>query len=155
MALGASALAAMALGAPWVVRAAASSGAAASGGAGTSTPEPLSALPATPYMGWNTYYGVGGVFNERTILSVAHALIDRGLARAGYRIVWLDFGWASGARDSRGEIIVNRHQWPHGLAWLTHWLHARGLLAGIYTDAGFAGCEDKGVGSLDHDQEDV
>jgi alpha-galactosidase len=106
-------------------------------------------------MGWNTYYGVGGVFNERTILSVAHALIDRGLARAGYRIVWLDFGWASGARDSRGEIIVNRHQWPHGLAWLTHWLHARGLLVGIYTDAGFAGCEDKGVGSLDHDQEDV
>jgi alpha-galactosidase len=106
-------------------------------------------------MGWNTYYGVGGVFGERTILSVARTLIDRGLVRAGYRIVWLDFGWASGARDQRGEIVVDRRQWPHGLAWLTHWLHARGLLAGIYTDAGYAGCEDRGVGSLDHEQKDA
>jgi alpha-galactosidase len=106
-------------------------------------------------MGWNTYYGVGGVFNERTILAVAHALIERGLARAGYRIVWLDFGWASGARNRHGEIIVSRRQWPHGLAWLTHWLHAHALRAGIYTDAGFAGCEDKGVGSLNHEQQDV
>jgi alpha-galactosidase len=148
MALGGSILAAVALGVPAVVAA------AADGGAPTSVP-PLSAPPATPYMGWNTYYGVGGVFDEHTILSVAHALIDRGLARAGYRIVWLDFGWASGARNRHGELIVSRRQWPHGMRWLTRWLHAHGLLAGIYTDAGFAGCEDKGVGSLDHDQEDA
>jgi hypothetical protein len=91
---------------------------------------PASLLTAVPYMGWNTYYGVGGVFDERTIISVANALIDRGLAQAGYRIVWLDFGWASGERDSRGELIVNPQQWPHGLKWLTGWLHRRGLFAG-------------------------
>ena len=56
---------------------------------------------AVPYMGWNTYYGVGGIFDQRTILSVATSLLDRGLARAGYRIVWLDFGWASGKRGRR------------------------------------------------------
>ncbi len=112
-------------------------------------------LAATPYMGWNTYYGVGGVFDERTILSVAGALIDRGLANAGYRIVWLDFGWASGKRDSSGELIVDPQQWPHGLAWLTGWLHARGLLAGIYTDAGASGCSGQGVGSLGHYQQDA
>jgi alpha-galactosidase len=106
-------------------------------------------------MGWNTYYGVGGVFDERTIVSVADALIDRGLARAGYRIVWLDFGWAGGARDARGELIVSRTQWPHGLRWLTDYLHARGLLAGIYTDAGSSGCYGQGVGSLGHHQEDA
>ena len=110
---------------------------------------------AVPYMGWNTYYGVGGVFDERTITSVAQALIDRGLARAGYRIVWLDFGWADGKRDARGNLIVSRRQWPHGLPWLTAWLHQRGLLAGIYTDAGSSGCSKQGVGSLGHYQRDA
>src|ERR1035441_7551165 len=114
----------------------------------------LNSVLATPYMGWNTYYGVGGVFDEQKIISVARALLDRGLAHAGYRIVWLDFGWASGQRDSHGELIVDRQQWPHGLAWLTAWLHARGLLAGIYTDAGTSGCNGEGVGSLGHYQQD-
>jgi alpha-galactosidase len=117
-----------------------------------SSPRPLAAVP---YMGWNTYYGVGGVFDEAEILSVAQALIDRGLARAGYRIVWLDFGWASGQRDSDGNLVVDPHQWPHGLRWLTTWLHSRALLAGIYTDAGSSGCSGRGVGSLGHYQRDA
>lgn len=112
-------------------------------------------LAATPYMGWNTYYGVGGVFNQQTIISVAQSLIDSGLARAGYRIVWLDFGWASGQRDANGNLIVNSNQWPNGLPWLTAWLHAHGLLAGIYTDAGASGCYGQGVGSLGHYQQDA
>jgi alpha-galactosidase len=124
--------------------------AGASGGVGV--PE---VLAATPYMGWNTYYGVGGVFDQHTILSVAHTLIDRGLARAGYRIVWLDFGWASGKRNRSGKLIVNRRQWPNGLSRLTGWLHAHGLLAGIYTDAGASGCYDRGVGSLGHYKQDA
>jgi alpha-galactosidase len=106
-------------------------------------------------MGWNTYYGVGGIFDEHTIISVARSLLDRGLAGAGYRIVWLDFGWASGKRDRRGELVVDPHQWPHGLRWLTEWLHRHGLLAGIYTDAGKSGCHDQGAGSLGHYQQDA
>jgi Alpha galactosidase C-terminal beta sandwich domain len=49
----------------------------------------FSAVPAsatlapTPYMGWNTYYGVGGIYNEQTIVSVANSLGSRGLAQAG------------------------------------------------------------------------
>ena len=112
-------------------------------------------LAATPYMGWNTYYGVGGVFDERTILSVANSLIDRGLTQAGYRLVWLDFGWASGRRDSRGELVIDPQQWPHGLTWLTAWLHHHGLLAGIYTDAGNRGCDGQGVGSRGHYRQDA
>jgi alpha-galactosidase len=112
-------------------------------------------LAAVPYMGWNTYYGVGGIFDEPTIISVARALLDRGLARAGYRIVWLDFGWASGQRDASGRLIVDPRQWPHGLSWLTSWLHRRHLLAGIYTDAGSSGCRGQGVGSLGHYQQDA
>ncbi len=112
-------------------------------------------LSAVPYMGWNTYYGVGGIFDEGTILSVAQTLLDRGLARAGYRIVWLDFGWASGERGAQGQLIVDPHQWPHGLRWLTDWLHRRHLLAGIYTDAGRSGCHGQGAGSFGHYQQDA
>jgi alpha-galactosidase len=112
-------------------------------------------LAPVPYMGWNTYYGVGGVFNEQTITSVAGTMVSDGLARAGYRIVWLDFGWASGARDRHGNLIVSRTQWPHGLSWLTSWLHQRHLLAGIYTDAGRSGCSGEGVGSYGHYQQDA
>ena len=106
-------------------------------------------------MGWNTYYGVGGVFDEQTIVSVAEALLARGLASAGYRIVWLDYGWASGARDAGGDLTIDPGQWPHGLRWLTDELHARGLLAGIYTDAGASGCDGQGVGSLRHYSQDA
>jgi hypothetical protein len=108
-----------------------------------------------PYMGWNTYYGVGGNFNEATIKSVANSLISRGLAQAGYKIVWLDFGWATGARDGNGNLIVDPTQWPDGMSGLTSWLHAQGLYAGIYTDAGTSGCSGQGVGSYGHYQQDV
>src|SRR5450631_323077 len=80
-------------------------------------------LAPTPYMGWNTYYGVGGHFEETTIKSVANTLISSGLAQAGYRIVWLDFGWATGARDSSGQLIVDSTQWPDRMTGLTAWLH--------------------------------
>jgi alpha-galactosidase len=125
----------------------------ASGGSGGGASPSL--LAQTPYMGWNTYYGVGGRFNQRAIVSVAESLIKRGLGRAGYRIVWLDFGWASGRRDRDGTLIVSRRQWPKGLPWLTGWLHAHGLLAGIYTDAGKSGCFNQGVGSLGHYRQDA
>jgi alpha-galactosidase len=129
-------------------------GSATSAGA-TSASAGTSALARTPYMGWNTYYGVGGIYNEGTILSVAKSLIKSGLAKAGYRIVWLDYGWASGARTSTGQIVLNPGQWPHGMAWLTAWLHAHGLLAGIYTDAGRSGCFGDGLGSYGHYQQDA
>ena len=114
----------------------------------------LATVPV-PYMGWNTYYGVGGTFNEATIKSVAESLISSGLAQAGYKIVWLDFGWATGARDSNGNLIVDSTQWPDGMSGLTSWLHAQGLEAGIYTDAGMSGCSGQGVGSYGHYQQDV
>jgi alpha-galactosidase len=109
----------------------------------------------TPYMGWNTYYGVGGNFNGSTIKSVASSLVSSGLAKAGYKIVWLDFGWASGQRDSAGNLIVDSTQWPDGMKGMTDWLHAQGLQAGIYTDAGTSGCYGQGVGSHGHYQQDA
>jgi alpha-galactosidase len=64
-------------------------------------------------------------------------------------------GWWHGTRDASGQITVSRSQWPHGLAWLTHTLHAVGLRVGIYTDAGRDGCGGAGQGSLGHYQQDA
>ncbi len=112
-------------------------------------------LAATPYMGWDTYFALGGNYSEATILQEASEMISRGLEQHGYRYVWLDVGWWHGMRNAAGEITVNPTQWPHGMAWLTRTLHAAGFLVGIYTDAGPNGCGGAGQGSYGHYQQDV
>ena len=101
-------------------------------------------LSPTPYMGWDTYFAFGARYSEATVLQQASALLTSGLARRGYRYVWLDVGWWRGARDAAGRIQVSGRQWPHGLAWLARTLHAVGLRAGLYTDAGSDGCGGAG-----------
>ncbi|ONI72084.1 alpha-galactosidase [Kribbella sp. ALI-6-A] len=104
---------------------------------------PAAAAPAapvlspTPYQGWNTYFGLGGDFTEDTIKSVADTLVSRGLAKAGYDIVWLDGGWqADQSRSPEGDLVANPAKFPSGLRSLVDYIHGKGLKAGIYTDAG-------------------
>jgi alpha-galactosidase len=112
-------------------------------------------LTPTPYMGWDTYFAFGPRYSESTVLTQASALLSDGLARRGYRYVWLDVGWWQGKRDSHGEIVVDRGQWPHGMAWLAHTLHSAGLRVGLYTDAGIEGCGGKHDGSYGHYRQDA
>jgi alpha-galactosidase len=114
-----------------------------------------SVLAATPYMGWDTYFALGGNYSESTILTQASQMVALGLERRGYRYVWLDVGWWHGTRNAAGQITVSPRQWPHGLAWLTRTLHAAGFLVGLYTDAGPNGCGGAGQGSYGHYQQDV
>jgi Alpha galactosidase A/Alpha galactosidase C-terminal beta sandwich domain len=112
-------------------------------------------LVATPYMGWDTYFALGGNYSEATVLQQASQLISLGLRQRGYRYVWLDVGWWHGTRAANGQITVSPKQWPHGFAWLTRTLHAAGFLVGLYTDAGPNGCGGAGQGSYGHYQQDV
>jgi alpha-galactosidase len=80
-------------------------------------------------------------------------VVRRDLKAAGYRYVWIDGGWWSGARDASGDIALSRRQWPHGMRWLTSYIHSKGLLTGIYTDAGPWGCANGG--SYGHYRADV
>lgn len=112
------------------------------------TPAPATAAPApatapqevlspTPYQGWNTYFGLGGDFSEQSVREVADAMVDRGLAKAGYDIVWLDGGWQDPQpRTAAGDLQADRTRFPGGLQPLVDYIHAKGLKAGIYTDAG-------------------
>jgi alpha-galactosidase len=113
-------------------------------------------LSPTPYMGWNTYYGLGGDFTEDTIKSVADSLVSRGLAKAGYDIVWLDGGWqADQSRSAAGDLVPNPAKFPNGLKPLVDYIHSKGLKAGIYTDAGPYIPGRCGLGSGGHYQRDA
>ncbi|MFE9628346.1 NPCBM/NEW2 domain-containing protein [Streptomyces sp. NPDC006527] len=94
-------------------------------------------LSPTPYMGWNTYYALGGDPTAAEIKSTADFLISSGLRDAGYQYVWIDGNWAAPTpRSSAGDLVPNPDQFPNGLKPLVDYIHAKGLKAGIYTDAG-------------------
>ncbi len=105
----------------------------------------LAPLPTpTPYMGVDTWYAFGPDIDQAAVVDLTDAVVSSGLREAGYRYVWLDAGWWDGTRDGEGRIMLDRGQWPAGLRWLTSYIHSRGLLAGIYTDAGRVGCDNGG-----------
>jgi len=124
-----------------------------------SAPLPVRALDnglaRTPYQGWNTFYGLGDTFNQATIQSVADAIVSRGLRAAGYRYVWIDGGWWTGTRDAAANITVDAGRWPGGMKAVADYIHSKGLLAGIYTDAGTDGCGGPAQGSYGHYQQDA
>jgi alpha-galactosidase len=118
-------------------------------------PSAINDLARTPYLGWNTYYGLGSTYDYDAIKSVTDSLVSRGLKGAGYQYVWLDGGWWSGTRDDQGNITVDAKQWPSGMKAVADYIHSRGLKAGIYTDAGKDGCGGATQGSYGHYQQDV
>ncbi|MGP4084562.1 glycoside hydrolase family 27 protein [Streptomyces sp. KR55] len=115
-----------------------------------------SGLAPTPYMGWNTYYGLGAP-TEKEVRAVADKLVSSGLRDSGYDIVWLDGGWqADNPRDAQGRLAAHPDRFPSGIPALVSYLHRRGLKAGIYTDAGtYDGGKMCGLGSRGHYLEDA
>ena len=114
-----------------------------------------SGLAATPYMGWNSYYGLGAP-TETAVQGVADFLVSSGLRDAGYKYVWLDGGWqADTPRNAAGALVANATRFPSGIASLASYVHARGLKLGIYTDAGAYDAANCGLGSGGHYTEDA
>ncbi|MFI1393629.1 glycoside hydrolase family 27 protein [Streptomyces sp. NPDC020681] len=115
-----------------------------------------SGLAPTPYMGWNTYYGLGTP-TETQVKSVADHLVSSGLRDSGYDIVWLDGGWqADTPRDVQGRLAAHPGRFPSGIPALVSYLHQLGLRAGIYTDAGtYDGGKSCGLGSRGHYEQDA
>ncbi|MFJ4467104.1 NPCBM/NEW2 domain-containing protein [Streptomyces sp. NPDC089424] len=109
----------------------------AAGSAVGTAPAPEQVLSPTPYMGWNTYYALGGDPTDAEVRSIADFLVTSGLRDAGYEYVWIDGNWAAPTpRSSAGDLVPNPDQFPNGLKPLVDYIHAKGLKAGIYTDAG-------------------
>ncbi|HEX4220951.1 MAG TPA: hypothetical protein VHZ97_01170, partial [Pseudonocardiaceae bacterium] len=114
-----------------------------------------SGLDPTPYMGWNTYYGLGAP-TESQVKSVAQFLVSSGMAKAGYDIVWLDGGWqGTPPRNAAGNLQADPTKFPDGIPDVVDYVHNLGLKIGIYTDAGTYDPAHCGLGSGGHYQQDA
>ena len=116
------------------------------------------ALAATPPLGLDDWNAVGctDAFDEAWVRAQADALVRTGLRDVGYRYVNLDDCWAAPRRDAAGRLVPDPVRFPHGIAALAGYLHARGLRLGIYTSAGTLTCDARGFpGSLGHETADA
>ncbi len=116
----------------------------------------------TPIMGWASWNAYRTMISEDIILSQADKLVELGLADLGYTFVNVDDGWQNG-RGEDGLVNVNTERFPSGMADLAEKIHAMGLQAGIYTDAGASTCGLEGdneynnhnVGLLGYEESDL
>ncbi|MBT2450602.1 alpha-galactosidase [Streptomyces sp. ISL-43] len=98
-------------------------------------------LALTPPMGWNNWAHYMCDIDEAKVVANADALVSTGLAAKGYDTVTVDDCWMTKSRDADGNLVVDTDKFPHGMAWLGEYLHARKLKFGIYQDAGHLTCE--------------
>lgn len=111
-------------------------------------------LAATPPMGWNSWNKFACEINEELIRGVADAMVDSGLADAGYLYINLDDCWHASERDADGFPQCDSTRFPSGMKALADYIHAKGLKIGIYSDAGRRTCGGR-FGSLGHEYQDA
>ncbi len=110
-------------------------------------------LARTPPMGWNTWNKFACNVSERLIRETADAIVSSGMSDAGYRYVVIDDCWQV-YRDTAGTIVADPQRFPSGMKALADYIHSKGLLFGIYTDAGTATCQGR-PGTLNHEEQDA
>ena len=115
-----------------------------------------------PMMGWASWNSYRVNISEDLIKRQADALVRGGFAAAGYNYVNIDDGWFGG-RDKSGRNTVHAKRFPNGLKPVADYIHAKGLKAGIYSDAGENTCgwyfdgekQAVKVGFYGHEEEDA
>jgi alpha-galactosidase len=114
---------------------------------------PGNGLARTPPMGWNSWNHFACNVNEQTIRETADAMVATGMRDGGYRYVVIDDCWQV-ARDANGVLVADPQRFPHGIKALADYIHSKGLLFGIYTDAGTNTCQGR-PGTLGHEDQDA
>ena len=99
-----------------------------------------------PLMGWSSWNTFGVDISEEIILDVARALATNGLKAAGYRYVNIDDGFFAG-HGADGRLRFHPTRFPNGMKSTVDGIHALGLKAGIYSDAGADTCGSMWAGS--------
>jgi len=98
-----------------------------------------SSIARTPPMGWMTWNMFGGRINGQLIREMADAMVESGMAAAGYEYLIIDDLW-QGERNSSGELQPDSIKFPGGIKALADYVHAKGLKLGIYSDAAEKTC---------------
>ena len=110
-------------------------------------------LGRTPPMGWNSWNKFGCNINEKLIYDTIDALVNTGLASAGYKYINIDDCWQI-SRDLDGKIVVDPNAFPNGIKPISDYAHKKGLLFGLYSDAGYQTCAGR-PGSLGYEDIDA
>ena len=92
-----------------------------------------------PLMGWSSWNTFGCEISEEVILDTARAMATNGLKAAGYTYVNIDDGFFDGHGED-GVLRFNPRRFPNGMKPTVDGIHALGLKAGIYSDAGADTC---------------
>lgn len=121
--------------------------------AGPAARGPDNGLARTPPMGWNSWNHFGCDVSSELIRETADAMVASGMKDAGYRYVVIDDCWQVD-RAPDGTIVADAERFPEGMKALADYVHARGLLFGIYTDAGRRTCQGR-PGSYGHEAQDA
>jgi alpha-galactosidase len=109
------------------------------------------AICLTPPLGWSSWNAFGIAIDEGEVRRQAAALVETGLADAGFTTVSIDDGW-QGDRDHHGCLQPNGRFTD--LTGLCDDLHDLGLRVGIYSSPGPTSCGGF-VGSAGHEAEDA
>lgn len=110
-------------------------------------------LALTPQMGWNSWNKFASNINEDLIIEITDAMVETGLRDAGYVYINLDDAW-HGKRDKDGFIQADNKKFPHGIKWLSDYVHSKGMKLGIYSDCGRQTCGGE-PGSFGHEYQDA
>jgi alpha-galactosidase len=116
-------------------------------------PVPPVTLSRTPPMGWNSWNHFACDVSDSLIRGTADAMVSSGMRAAGYRYVVIDDCWQV-ARAADGTIVADSARFPQGIKALADYVHSKGLLFGIYTDAGTKTCQGR-PGTLGHEVQDA
>ena len=112
---------------------------------------PYNGLAKTPPMGWNSWNLFAEKVDDKTVRTMADAMVTSGMRDAGYIYVNIDDTW-EGVRDAQGNLQTN-HKFPDMKA-LSDYVHSKGLKLGIYSSPGPRTCGSYPA-SYGHEEQDA
>ena len=101
--------------------------------------EPAKDPKIRPLMGWSSWNTFAVEISESIILETARAMAEGGLKDAGYIYVNIDDGFFWGHGED-GVLKFHPERFPNGMKPVVDGIHALGLKAGIYSEAGRNTC---------------
>ncbi len=107
-----------------------------------------------PPMGWNSWNTFGENINEKVVMETADFIVESGLKDYGYDYVIIDDCWSLRERNEKGEIVPDPEKFPHGMKYVSDYVHSKGLKFGMYSCAGTLTCA-RYPGSYDHEFTDA
>ncbi|CAK9297102.1 unnamed protein product [Gordionus sp. m RMFG-2023] len=117
-------------------------------------------ISSTPPMGWMAWGKFmcntdcikypNACINEKLFMDMVDMLVLKGFKNAGYKYVCIDDCWADKKRDTNYKLQPDKIRFPHGIKYLSDYIHSKGLKFGMYLSYGKKTCMGHTPGSIHH-----